>query len=140
AGALTANGEVPDVGDLALDEDFPAALSVVPAETPDDVPPTVAGGLELSEGLVASSLNSNGVFLRAVNSGQKVGFSLALEETNSVARLVRLAPLVPLVSEEIYEVVVIAGELFNAGGGVIGSGPRDLVGRPLTTPFTSRFR
>ncbi|HSH14446.1 MAG TPA: carboxypeptidase regulatory-like domain-containing protein, partial [Verrucomicrobiae bacterium] len=140
AGALTANGEVLDVGDLALDEDFPAVLSVVPADTTDEVPTMVEVELEFSEELAASSLNTNGVFLRAVTSGQKVGFSLTLDETNSVARLVRLAPLVPLVSEEIYEVVVIAGELFNAGGGVIGSGPRDLVGRPLTTPFTSRFR
>jgi hypothetical protein len=140
AGELTANGEVLDVGDLRFDEDFPAVLSVVPADTTDEVPTTVEVELEFSEELAASSINTNGVFLRAVATGQKVGFSLTLEETNSVPRLVRMVPLVPLVSEEIYEVVVIAGELFNAGGGVIGSGPRDLVGRPLTVPFVSRFR
>jgi hypothetical protein len=52
---------------------------------------------------------------------------------------VRLTPLAPLVSEKTYEVVVLSGDLPGAGGGVAGSGPRDLVGRALAAPFVSRF-
>jgi hypothetical protein len=45
-----------------------------------------------------------------------------------------------LVSEQIHEVIVIAGSLFTGGGGIAASGPKDLVGRSLTVPFVSRFR
>ncbi len=53
--------------------------------------------------------------------------------------MVRVTPLSPLTSEKSYEVIVVAGDLLSATGRIIGSGPRDLVDRPLVVPFRSTF-
>ncbi|HAV61008.1 MAG TPA: hypothetical protein DCY13_01415, partial [Verrucomicrobiales bacterium] len=137
---LTSNGELLDLGDLVFDEAFPAVLAVTPADTAVEVPITTAVLLEFSEALAAGSINTNGIYLRSITSGLRVDATLQLLETNSVPRLLTLTPKSPLVSEQIYELVVIAGDLLTATGGVIGSGPRDLVGRPLTAPFVARFK
>ena len=51
----------------------------------------------------------------------RVAATLQLLETNGVARVVNIRPTLPLISERVYEVVVIAGDLVNGTGGVIGS-------------------
>ncbi len=140
AGALTANGQRVDLGALLFDEEFPRVLSVIPADTTDEVPIATQVRLEFSEALAASSITTNGMFIRSVLNGSRVAANVQLLETNGVARVVTISPQAPLVSEQVYEVVVIAGELLNGTGGVIGAGPRDLVGRALTVPFVSRFR
>ncbi|MBK8001598.1 MAG: carboxypeptidase regulatory-like domain-containing protein [Verrucomicrobia bacterium] len=139
-GVLTANGQRADLGTLIFDEEFPRVLSVLPADTTDEVPIATQVRLEFSEALAASSITTNGVFIRSVLTGVRVSATLQLLETNGLARVVTISPRLPLVSEQVYEVVVIAGELLNGTGGVIGAGPRDLVGRALTVPFVSRFR
>jgi len=138
--AVESNGQTLDLGDLVFDEQFPYVVSVTPPDTAEEVSTTTAVDLEFSEALAAASLNTNGIFLRSVATGLRVPITLELSETNGVARLLRVVPEVPMASEQIHEMVVLAGDLLNAGGGVIGSGPRDLVGRPLTAPFVSRFK
>jgi hypothetical protein len=94
--------------------------------------------LEFSEELDASTLSTNGIFLRL--GGDLVPASLQLLTNQAGIRaLVRLAPNAPLRSETRYEIVVVDGDRVNAFGQVIGSGPRDLVGRPLPAPFFSSF-
>lgn len=137
--ALTANGQRLDLGDLVFDEAFPTVVSVTPANTSIGVPTTATVVLEFSEEISAGSVNIRGVLLRSASTGERVEATLELIETNGVARVVHLRPTRPLVSEQLYEVIVLAGDLLNAGGGVIGSGPRDRVGRSLLVPFVSRF-
>ncbi|HAV63463.1 MAG TPA: hypothetical protein DCY13_13985, partial [Verrucomicrobiales bacterium] len=136
---LTSNGQLLDLGTLRMDEANPAVLAVTPPFSAVEVPITTTVELLFSEALATNSISTNGIFLRSVANGLKVGATVELLETNAVPRLVRLTPAAPLVSERTYEVVVIAGDLLSATGGLIGSGPRDLVGRPLVVPFVSRF-
>ncbi|HYG24635.1 MAG TPA: Ig-like domain-containing protein [Verrucomicrobiae bacterium] len=140
SGAISANGQITSMGDLLFDEDFPRVVMVTPEDTLDEVPTTTLVRLEFSEALAANTVNTNGIYLRSVGSGLKVAAALQVLQTNGVPRIVLLDPMAPLQSEQIYELVVIAGDLLNAGGGVIGSGPQDLVGRSMLTPFVSRFR
>jgi len=137
---LSSNGELLDLGDLRFDEAFPTVVSVTPPETAVEIPINTRVELLFSEALAASSITTNGVFVRSVATGLKVPATLALLQTNSVPRLIRITPITQLVSEQIYEVIVVAGNLQNANGGIIGSGPRDLVGRSLVTSFVSRFK
>ncbi len=138
--ALASNGQVVDLGDLVFDEDFPSVIAVSPEDTLDQVPTTTLVRIDFSEAIATNSVNTNGIYLRSVASGIKVAATLQVVETNGVPRVVVLDPIAPLASEQIYELVVIAGDLVNGSGAVIGSGPRDLVGRPMVTPFVSRFR
>jgi hypothetical protein len=139
-GAVSSNGEEIDLGSLIFDEDFPSVLAVSPPDTSNFVPILTTVELEFSEALNPQSVSTNGIFVRSVQTGQRVAASLTLLETNEVLRLIQLTPVASLVSEQIYEVVVIAGNLISGNGSVIGSGPRDLVGRALAAPFVSRFR
>ncbi|MDH7501179.1 MAG: Ig-like domain-containing protein, partial [Verrucomicrobiota bacterium] len=140
SGELTANGQVLDLGALLFDEDFPVVVAVRPPNSAAQVPATTVVELEFSEALEASSVNSEGLFLRNVATGQRVKATLSLLADNGVHRLVRLAPTVALASEQVYEVVVVAGDVLSPSGAVIGTGPRDLVGRPMPSAFLSRFR
>ncbi len=140
SGAITANGRTNDLGVLTFDEEFPRVVTVFPANTSDEVPIAVQIRLEFSEALAPASVTTNGIFVRRVADGVRVPALLDLAASNGVARIVTLHPVVPLVSEQIYEIVVIAGNLVNGSGAVIGTGPLDLVGRGLTAPFVARFR
>ena len=138
-GVLASNQQQLDLGSLRFDEDFPVVSSMTPADTSLGVPTTTEIVLEFSEAMAASTLDPRGIFVRVAATGERVTTTLELVETNGVPRLVRILPERPLVSEQLYEVIALAGDLLNATGGVIGSGPRDLVGRPLTTSFVGRF-
>jgi hypothetical protein len=138
AGALTANGETNDLGDVVMDEDDPRVVAVTPPDTAVEVDTHTAVDLLFNETLDASTLNAGGVYLRSATGGT-VATSLQLLPTSGVSRLVRLTPIAPLESESLYEVVVIDGEYLDAVGSVIAAGPRDRVGRPLTAPFRSSF-
>ncbi|MBN8246992.1 MAG: carboxypeptidase regulatory-like domain-containing protein, partial [Verrucomicrobia bacterium] len=139
-GTVASNGQTVDLGDLIFDEDFPRVLVVDPPDTAEEVSTTRAVALEFSEALAVTSLNTNGIFLRSVATGLRVPIALALQATNGVARWLQVTPVTPMASQQIHELVVLAGDLVNGGGSVVGSGPRDLVGRPLSAPFVSRFK
>ncbi|MFO1460689.1 MAG: LamG-like jellyroll fold domain-containing protein [Verrucomicrobiota bacterium] len=138
-GLLASNQQQLDLGALRFDENFPEVVSMTPADTSLGVPTTAEIVLEFSEAMDASTLDPRGIFVRVAATGERVATNLELVETNGVARLVRIVPARALVSEQLYEVIALAGDLLNATGGVIGSGPRDLVGRPLTASFVGRF-
>ncbi|MBL9175134.1 MAG: carboxypeptidase regulatory-like domain-containing protein [Verrucomicrobiales bacterium] len=139
SGTLTSNQQELDLGALRFDEAFPAVVSVVPQDSSLEVPITAEVVLEFSEAMASSTLDPRGIFLRVAATGERVPVALELVQTNGIPRLVRMRPERPLVSEQLYEVIVLSGDLLNATGGVIGSGPRDLVGRPLTASFVARF-
>ena len=138
AGVLETNGQVLNLGDLRFDEDFPSVVSVDPPDTAIEVPTTVTVELVFSEELAASSVRTNGVFIRGVEGTVESEVEL-LEDLEGLDRVVHITPTVPLISEQTYEVIVLSGDLLNSGGGVVASGPSDLVGRSLTVPFASRF-
>ncbi|HKS37006.1 MAG TPA: Ig-like domain-containing protein, partial [Verrucomicrobiae bacterium] len=139
--ALSANGQVLDLGDVRLDEDDPRVVSVTPPNTAVEIPITTTVELLFNEALATNSLDPNGIYLRLNTSTSNVPATVQLlpDPSNSVPRLVRITPLAPLQSEKTYEVIVIDGERKNAQGGVIGRGPTDLIGRPLVFPFISSF-
>ncbi|MBL9167133.1 MAG: carboxypeptidase regulatory-like domain-containing protein [Verrucomicrobiales bacterium] len=135
---LISNGQDLELGDLAFDEEFPRVLSVTPAYGSVGVNTTNAVEIVFSEALIPASVNPQGVYLRSGSA--KVDASLVLlDDEVGIPRIVRLTPLRPLLSERVYEIVVVAGEVFGAGGQATGSGPLDLVKRPLTSPVLSRF-
>ena len=140
SGKLTTNGEVLDLGTLPFDEDFPVVVAVSPPNSAVQVPITSVIELEFSEALQGNSVTAEGVFLRNVATGQRVKSTLSLLPDDGVPRLVRLVPATALASEQVYELVVVAGDVLSPGGAVTGSGPRDLVGRPIPSTFLSRFR
>jgi phage baseplate assembly protein gpV len=138
-GELTGNGQDLDLGALVLDEAAPFVENVDPPDSTIEVPILTGVELLFSEAMATNSISTNGIFLRAVTTGQRVGATVELVETNGVERLVRLQPDAPLVSEQTYEVVVLATDLRDATGGIIGRPPVDLVGRTLPAAFFSRF-
>jgi hypothetical protein len=138
-GELTGNGQVLDLGSLVFDEAAPVVENVDPPDSAIEVPITTVVELLFSEAMATNSISTNGLFVRAVASGQRVAAAVELVETNGIERLVRLIPTSPLVSEQTYEVVVLASLLRDATGGVIGEPPFDLVGRTLASAFFSRF-
>ena len=135
--ALATNGQVLDLGHLRFDEDLPAVVQVTPPDTSIEQPITTVVELLFSEALATNSIRTNGIFIRSTSG--TVASAVTLVATNDVQRLVRIAPLAPLVSERTYEIVVLAGDLPGPGGTTIGSGPRDLVGRAMAAPFVSHF-
>jgi len=137
--ALTANGELLDFGNLAFDEQAPIVVTVDPPAAAVEVPILTEVELLFSEALATNSVDRGGIFLRSVATGQRIATALQLEETNNVERLVRLTPLAPLLSEQTYEVVVLAVTLKSATGNILGEPPTDLVGRALPAAFFSRF-
>jgi hypothetical protein len=139
AGTLSTNGQVLNLGNVALDEEYPRVISVVPANTALNVPINTTIDLLFSEALATNSVQPGGIYLRSEIGKVPVALQLLPDPTNSLLRLVRMLPTLPLRSEKTYEVVVIDGDRRDALGGVIGSGPTDVFGRPMVAPFISSF-
>ncbi|MEX0330624.1 MAG: tandem-95 repeat protein [Puniceicoccaceae bacterium] len=141
--SINSNGEILDLGDIILDEDFPEVLVVDPEDTANDVDINTAVELVFSEGLDADSLFADGVLLQTADEGTPVSTNLQLlpEQGGDPTVLNRLliTPDAPLESETTYQVVVVDGDLLNAVGQVTNRGPRDRVGRPLNALFSSTF-
>ncbi len=137
--SLLGNGETNALGDVRFDEDDPRVVAVSPADSATGIPTTSVVDLWFNEALDPISLNPRGVYLRSSTQTVPAAVTLLADPTNGVLRRVRLAPSGPLQSEVTYEVIVIDGERLDATGGVIATGPRDRVGRPLVVPFLSRF-
>ncbi|MEX0326383.1 MAG: Ig-like domain-containing protein, partial [Puniceicoccaceae bacterium] len=141
--SITTNGEILDLGDIILDEDFPAVLSVDPEDTADDVDINTAVELVFSEGLDPESLFPDGLLLQTADEGTPVSSNLQLLPDQggdpTVLNRILITPDAPLESETTYQVVVVDGNLLNAVGQVTNRGPRDRVGRPLNALFSSTF-
>jgi hypothetical protein len=137
--AITDANEIRDLGDVLFDEEVPAIVAVAPPNTATDVPITSTIDLWFSEPIAASSVGTDGIYLRSPTNTVPSSVQLLADPTNGLMRLVRLTPNAPLRSRLTYDVVVIDGERRDALGAVIGRGPTDLVGRPLSAPFVSRF-
>lgn len=136
---LTSNGQVLNLGNLRLDEEDPRVLAVAPAHTAADVPTNTRIDLFFNEPLNSNSIRTNGIFLRLGTNNVAASLQLLPDPTNGIARLVRISPVSPLLSERTYEVIAIDGQRKNALGSIIGEGPVDLVGRPMSVPFVSSF-
>ncbi|MFM1943956.1 MAG: hypothetical protein RI897_2938 [Verrucomicrobiota bacterium] len=137
-GELVVNGEELDLGIVVMDESSPEVVRVVPAPTAVDVPTTAVVEVDFSEALDPETVSTSGVYLRGGNNRVPAAVEL-VENELGLHRRIRIAPLAPLQSEQLYEVVVLAGVLQNSTGGVIGTGPADRVGRTLVIPFVSSF-
>ena len=137
--AITANGQTNNLGNVILDEEDPRVIAVDPLNTAVGIPITAPITLTFSEPLATNQIDTNAIFVRLISATNSVPAQVQLLPTNSVFRIVRITPLAPLLSQQTYEVVVVDGERKDALGNVIALGPVDLVGRPLATPFVSRF-
>ncbi len=139
---LVTNGELLDLGDLTLDEVEPAVVDSDPFPQDEDVPTDVPIRITFSEALAPESVDESGIYLRSVAGVVPAETVLVEDDASGELRLVEIRPDAELESETAYEAVVLAGELRDALGGLIGSGPRDLAGRPLRVsaiiPFTTR--
>jgi hypothetical protein len=141
AGALAANGEVFETGDLILDEAFPTVVATVPEAGNDSVDINSPVEILFSEALDPATVFTSGIYLRPAGGGAAVPATLELAapigETD--LRLVRLLPTSPLASSTTYQLLVVDGDLINAVGTIIARGPRDRVGRALTALFSITF-
>ena len=136
--ALTANNQTNNLGDVVFDEDLPQVVQVMPADTATGVSITNIVELIFNEALRTNSVRADGIFIRDTNGVVAADVRL-LADTNGVARIVDILPSQPLRSLRNYQVIVLSGDLLGATGGVVGSGPRDLVGRTTPAPFVSHF-
>ena len=136
--ALTTNGEVLNLGAIPFDEDLPAVVQVDPINTAVNIPITNAVTLLFNEALDTNSIDPSGIFIRGTN-GNVTSTVTLLPDTNGVLRRMRIQPVKPLQSQQVYTVIVLSGDLPGPTGGLLGSGPRDLVGRALAAPFQSFF-
>ncbi len=137
-GKLTANGETNDLGTLVMDEESPHVISVTPPDTSANVPVNLVVELRFNEALASNTVSASGIFLQGGTNIVAATVQLA-RDTNGVPRIVRLKPASPLRSLTTYQVVVSNGDRKDALGQVVGSGPQDLVGRPLAAPFLASF-
>ncbi|MEO7676848.1 MAG: Ig-like domain-containing protein, partial [Verrucomicrobiota bacterium] len=135
---LTSNGQTNNVGDVRMDENDPVVVMVNPANTTVDVLITTKIDLLFNEALASNTVMASGIYLQGPSNTITATVQL-LNDTNGVARLVRLTPAAPLKSLTTYQIIVVNGERKDALGGIIGVGPTDLVGRPLVAPFISSF-
>jgi hypothetical protein len=136
--AITTNGQVLDLGKVPFDEVLPQVVQVTPPDTTLEVPITNSVLLLFNKELDTNTVNPGGIFIRGTNGIVDSAVTL-LPDTNGVRRLVRIQPVKPLQSKNVYSVFVLSGDLFGATGNTIGSGPRDLVGRILPATFVSTF-
>lgn len=132
------NGQVVDLGNIPYDEEQPSVVQVKPQDTAVNVPITTAIDLTFSEALRSNSIFAGGIFIRS-STGLVASAVNLLPDTNNIYRIVRVTPTAPLISERTYEVVVLSGNMLGPGGNLLGSGPRDVVGRSTAAPFVSRF-
>ncbi|HEU5123392.1 MAG TPA: carboxypeptidase regulatory-like domain-containing protein [Verrucomicrobiae bacterium] len=140
-GLLESNGQVLDLGDLRLDEDFPVVTNVFPVATAVGVPINSVIELTFNEALLASTVNgnTNGIYLRGPTNLVPATVTLLPHPDDAKARVVQVTPLQPLRSLTTYELAVISGERRNAIGALIASGPTDLVGRFTPQLFVTSF-
>lgn len=138
-GSLATDGQVLDLGDRRLDESLPEVVSVFPAKGADGVSVTAAVSLLFSEPLAAASVDRGGIFLRSAT-GVKVPALVTLEDAgDGTFRRVRLAPTNRLQSRATYQLVVIENERPAVLDIPEMSGPTDVEGRFLATPFFASF-
>lgn len=137
-GVLASNGQELDLGDIYLHEDWPFVTSVLPETGAQGISTTARVEIAFSELIATNSIFTNGIYLRSDSS--VVPATLAWEPpTNGGTRLIWLTPKTPLASLTTYRLFVLAGEVEDGLGRVIGRGPLSLVERPLLTPYTSSF-
>ena len=137
--SLTSNGQELDLGNVVLDEDDPRVVSVTPVNTATGVNTQTVVDLLFNEPLKAGSVNDTGIYLRSEHGPVASTLQLLGAPGDGRPRLVRLTPNALLESLTTYEIVVVDGQRTNATGLIVGSGPTDLVDRPLTSPFVARF-
>ena len=94
--------------------------------------------LTFNKPLDTNTVNAGGIFIRGTNGVVDSTVSPELD-TNGQFSLVRIVPRAPLQSKSLYSIFVLSGDLQGAIGQLIGSGPRDLVGRILPATFVSSF-
>jgi len=138
SGQTTTNGEVFDLGDIMLDQVDPFVADVSPEDTAADVSIDSIVRLTFNEALDPGRIDPNAFYIR--REGETVLSSVVLlSDSNGVARIIQITPNAPLASESVYEVVVVNGDRLNAVGQLVAEGPRDLVGKPMVSIFTSVF-
>ncbi len=141
SGVLTTNGQIVDLGDIRLDEDYPTITNLNPVATAVGVPINTSVEITFQEPLLASSVNgnTNGIFLRGPTNVIPATVTLQAHPDDGKPRVIRLTPLEPLRSLTTYDLAVISGERRDAIGTLIATGPTDLVGRYTPTLFVATF-
>jgi Bacterial Ig-like domain/Carboxypeptidase regulatory-like domain len=141
SGVLTNNGQILDLGDVRLDEDYPQVIAVNPDNGAPAVPITTAVDVTYQEPMLAQSVNgnTNAIFLRTGTNIISSTVQLVAHPDDGKLRVIRITPKSWLKSLTTYEVVIINGERRNVNGTVIASGPTDLVGRAQVQPLISAF-
>lgn len=134
--SLTLNGQEADIGDLTLDEAPPAVVRSVPAPEDKEVTTTAPLDLIFSEAIDPASIDDGGIFLRRNADAVAITVTL-LDAPEGANRRLRITPVSPLRSQQLYSVLLVS-ELPNATGGSM-FGPRDLAGRLLARSFTLSF-
>ena len=135
---ITNNQQVLDLGDVAYDETIPQVVQVTPADTTIGVPITNGVQLVFNEAMDSNSISADGIFIQDTN-GPITSFLTLQRDTNGVPRIVTIQPVTPLRSLTSYGVVVLSGDVPGPLGGILGSGPVDLVGRATAATFISHF-
>ncbi|MGO9201638.1 MAG: LamG-like jellyroll fold domain-containing protein [Limisphaerales bacterium] len=136
--ALTNNGQALNLGLIPFDETFPQVVDVTPTNAAIGVPITNSVVLQFSKPLDPASIDPTGIFIHGTNGNVDSTVTL-LPDTNGLLTMVKIQPKSPLQSLQVYAVYVLSGELPGATGSIIGSGPRDLVGRAMAATFESEF-
>ncbi len=134
--SLTLNGQEADLGDLTLDESPPAVVRSVPAAGELEVSTTAPIDLIFSEAIDPVSIDDGGIFLRRDTDAIPITVTL-LDAPEGAGRRLRITPVQPLRSQQLYTVLMVS-ELPGATGGS-AFGPRDLAGRLLARSFTLSF-
>jgi hypothetical protein len=135
---LTNNGQILNLGLVPYDETLPEVDLVTPTNGTAGVPITNSVYLYFNKALNTNTVNAGGFLIIGTN-GTVASAATPLADTNGDLSIVEITPKAPLQSLETYQVVVLAGDLFGAGGSLVGSGPEDLVGREMAAPFSSTF-
>lgn len=140
SGTLANNGDVLDLGNVPLDEDFPQVVGLTPENGASGVSTLTSVDVLYSEPMLATSVNANtnAIYLKA---GTNIISSIVAltNHTDGKARIIRLIPRHPLKSLTTYDLVIINGERRDAAGAIIARGPTDLVGRSQIAPLIAQF-
>lgn len=124
---------------IAVDQSDPVIVSIVPVDGTGDAPTATDIRVTFSEAMDTLSLDSDAQFLTGPNGPVNTRLSLVEDAESGEPRTVVMRPEQRLASSTEYQVVVIAGELLSAGGGVLATGITDLAGRALRDPSITRF-
>lgn len=137
--SLDTDGQELDLGDLPLDEQYPFVETIHPADGALDVPTTTLIDLLFNEPLRPDRIDPRGLYLSL--DGQTVPAAVALLDNpeDGLARLVRITPEAPLLSQKTYRVIAIDGERRDALGGITALGVLDLANRPMILPSLTAF-